>query len=234
MTERTDVIPCKQHDKISKETDEDTKMTRYFISMEEELQYERKSYAEELEEKDWQYLKESGELFLIHAFSHLFEVPPVGHEVLGDTNYNIKYSQFYLNLAVGLELLLKSILLKRGVKINLSPERTIQFGRIIEKHLDKIFPRLSQNTLKEVKHTLELINVKRNNIAHRSKRSYDHYAYEHRFSYITLYIYEEFSHGENPELIKLLIKSIDRSKITTGSDFKQLRIKPKSLRKQIS
>lgn len=209
-------------------------MTRYFIPMEEELQYERKSYAEELEEKDWQYLKESGELFLIHAFSHLFEVSPVGHEVFGDTNYNIKYSQFYLNLAVGLELLLKSILLKRGVKINLSPERTIQFGRIIEKHLDKIFPRLSQNTLKEVKHTLELINVKRNNIAHRSKRSYDHYAYEHRFSYITLYIYEEFFHGENPELIKLLIKSIDRSKITTGADFKQLRIKPKSLRKQIS
>lgn len=149
-------------------------MTRYYISMEEELQYERKSYTEELQEKDWQYLKESGELFLIHAFSHLFESILVDYEVFGDTNYKIKYSQFYLNLAVGLELLLKSILLKRGVKINLNPERTIQFRRIIEKHLDKIFPRLRQNTLREIKHTLELINVKRNNIAHRSKRSYDH------------------------------------------------------------
>ena len=208
-------------------------MTQYYIPIEEELQYERKSYAEELKEQDWQDLKESGELFLIHAFSHLF-APPVDYEVFGDTNYKIKYSQFYVNLAVGLELLLKSILLKRGVKINLSPERTIQFGRIIEEHLDKIFPRLRQNTLKEIKHTLELINVKRNNIAHCSKRSHDHYAYEHRFSYITLYIYEEFFYGENPELIKLLLKSIDRSKITTGSDFKQLRIKPKSLRKQIS
>lgn len=205
-------------------------MTRYYISMEEELQYERKSYAEELKAEDWQYLKESSELFLIHAFSHLF-VPPVDYEVFGGTNYIIKYSQFYLNLAVGLELLLKSILLKRGVKITLSPERTIQFGRIIEKHLDKVFPRLRQNTLKEIKHTLELINVKRNNIAHRSKRSYDHYAYEYRFSYITLYIYEEYFYGENPALTKLLLKSIDRSKITTGSDFKQLRIKPKSLRK---
>ena len=209
------------------------KMTRYYISMEEELQYERKDYTEELKEKDWEYLKESGELFLIHAFSHLF-VPPVDYEVFGDTNYKIKYSQFYLNLAVGLELLLKSILLKRGVKINLSLERTIQFSRIIEKHLDKIFPGLTQNTIEEIKHTLELINVKRNNIAHRSKRSYDHYAYEHRFSYITLYIYEEFFSGENPELTKLLLKSINRSKITVGSDFKQLRIKPKSLRKRNS
>ncbi len=209
-------------------------MTRYYISMEEELQYERKSYAEELKKKDWQYLKESGELFLIHAFSHLFEVPPVGYEVFGDNNYKIKYSQFYLNLAVGLELLLKSILLKRGVKISLSPERTIQFRRIIEKYLDKIFPTLRQNTLKEIKHTLELINVKRNNIAHRSKRSYDHYAYEHRVSCITLYIYEEFFYGENPELTKLLLKSIDRSKITMGSDFEPLRIKPKSLRKYTS
>ena len=209
-------------------------MTRYYISMEEELQYERKNYTEELKEKDWRYLKESGELFLIHAFSHLFETPLVGYEVFGDTNYKIKYSQFYLNLAVGLELLLKSILLKRGVKINLSPERTMQFGRIIEKHLGKIFPRLRQNTLREIKHTLELINVKRNNIAHRSKRSYDHYAYEYRFSYVTLYIYEEFFYGENPELIKLLLKSIDRSEITMGSDFKPLQIKPKSLRKQTS
>jgi len=234
VTERTDVTPCKQHDKIQKETDEDIKMTQYFISIEEELQYEKKFYAEELKEEDWKYLKESGELFLIHAFSHLLEVPLVDYEVFGDTNYHIKYSQFYLNLAVGLELLLKSILLKRGVKINLSPERTIQIGYIIEKYLDKIFPWLSQNTLKEIKHTLEIINVKRNNIAHRSKRSYDHYAYEHRFSYITLYIYEEFFYGENPELVKLLIRSIDRSKITTESGFKQLRIKPKSLRKQIS
>ncbi len=224
--------PAKQNAKISaRGTQESSKMKQYYISIEEELQYEKKSYAEELKEEDWQYLKESGELFLIHAYSHLFKVPPVGYEVFGDTNYTIKYSQFYLNLAVGLELLLKSILLKRGVKINLSPERTIQFGRIIEKHLDKIFPRLRQNTLKEIKHTLELINVKRNNIAHRSKRSYDHYAYEHRFSYITLYIYEELFYGENPELIKILLKSIDRSKITTGSDFEPLRIKPKSLRK---
>lgn len=182
-------------------------MTRYFMSMGEELQYEKKSYAEELKKKDWQYLKECGELFLIHAFSHLFEVPLVGHGVSGDTNYGTKYSQFYLNLAVGLELLLKSILFKKGVNINLNLERTIQFGRIIEKHLDKIFPQISQDTLKEVEHTLELINVKRNNIVHRSKRSYDHYAYEHRFSYITLYTHEEFFYGENPELVKLLIRS---------------------------
>ena len=118
-------------------------------------------------------------------------------------------------MALRLELLLKSILLKKDVKINLSRERTIQFRSIIEKHLGNIFPELVKNTLEEIKYTLEWINLKRNNIAHRSKRGYDHYAYEHRFSYVTRYIYEEFFYGENPELTELLFKGIDRSKVTT-------------------
>ena len=209
-------------------------MRPYYISIEDELQYEKKIYTEELREEDWEYLKEASELFLIHAYSHLVETPLEGYEVFGDTSYTTKYSQFYLNLAVGLELLLKSILLKKGVKINLSPARTIQFGHIIGDHLGKIFPKLGENTLEEIKHTLELINLKRNNIAHRSKRSYDHYAYEHRFSYMTLYIYEECFYGGNPELTELLLKSINRSKVATGADFKPLRIKPRSLREKSS
>lgn len=209
-------------------------MKKYYVSMKDELQYERKSYTEELRKRDWEYLKEASELFLIHAYSHLLETSLEGYEVFGDVHYTIKYSQFYLNLAVGLELLLKSILLRKGVKINLSPERTIQFRRIIEEHLSRIFPKLGENTLEEIKHTLELINLKRNNVAHRSKRIYDHYAYEHRFSYVTLYIYEEFFYGESPELTELLLKSIDRSKVTTGADFKPLRVKPRSLREKSS
>ena len=205
-------------------------MKPYYVSMKEELQYEKEFYAEELRRKDWEYLKESSELFLIHAYSHLFKTSPAGYEVFGDTDYKIKYGQFYLNLAVGLELLLKSILLKKGVKIHLEPEKTISFGVVITKHLKKIFPKLSETTFQEIKETLRLIKLRRNNIAHRSKKSYDSYLHEHRFSYITLYIYEEFFYGENSELTKLILKSINRSKITTGADFKPLRIKPRSLR----
>lgn len=205
-------------------------MKPYYISLDGELQYERKYYAEELRKKDWEYLKDSSEVFLTHAYSHLFETF-AAREVFGDTNYKIRYSQFYLNLAVGLELLIKSVLLKKGIKINLGPERTIQFGHIIRKYLNRIFPRLGKTTLEDIKNVLELISLRRNNIAHLSKRSYDHYAHEHRFSYITLYIYEEFFYEDNPELTKLLLKSIDRSKVTTGADFKPLRIKPRSLRK---
>lgn len=208
-------------------------MKQYYIPIEEELQYERKFYAEELDKKDWEPLREASELFLIHAYSHLFEASLDGYEVFGDTNYQKKYSQFYLNLAVGLELLLKSILLKKGVRINLKPERTISFRDVITRHLSKIFPKskLSKDTLKEIRYILKLINLRRNNIAHCSKRSYEHYAYEFRFSYITLYIYEEFFYGQNLELTELLLKSIDRSKVTQGADFKPLRIKPRSLRK---
>jgi hypothetical protein len=209
---------------------EDNKMKPYYVSIKDEFQEEKDFYFEELNKKDWKRLRESSELFLVHAYSHLFKIPPAGYEVFGDTDYKIKYSQFYLNLAIGLELLLKSILLKKGKKISFNPEKTIPFGQIIEKHLTTIFPKLTETTLEEIKYTLKLVNLRRNNIAHRSKRSRDSYLHEHKFSYITLYIYEKFFYGENQELTALLLKSIDRSRVTQGSDFKPPRIKPRSLR----
>ena len=138
--------------------------------------------------------------------------------------------------------MLKSILLKKGIKINrqlekntndaLDPESTISFGFIIEKYLKGLLPKLIESTLEEIKNTLRLINSRRNNIAHCSKKSYDSYAHEYRFSYITLYIYEKYFYGQNSELTELLLKSLDRSKVTTGDDFKPLRIRPKSLIKR--
>ncbi len=209
-------------------------MKTYHLSLEDELQEEKNIYDEELRKRDWTYLKQSSELFLIHAYSHLFEVPPAGYEIFGDANYRTKYRQFYLNLAVGLELLLKSILLKKGTNINRSSKKgaqfTLGFGEIIDKHLNKVFPKLSKNTIEDIKNMLRLINLRRNNIAHRSKRSLEHYAHEYRFSYITLYIYEEFFHRESQELEERLLQSIKRAKVDRGADFKPLRIKPKSLR----
>jgi len=188
-------------------------------------------------------LKEAGEIFLIHAYSHRFQISPVvyklreryGHsvpelEVFGDKEYKIKYGQFNLNLAIGLELLLKSIVLKKGERINLGPERTILFSTLINKYLSRIFPKLGKNTFEEIQDTLKLINLRRNNIAHCSKKSHDSYAHEYRFSYITLYIYEKFFYGENLELTELLLKSLNRSQVTQGNDFEPLRIKPRSLR----
>jgi hypothetical protein len=230
-----------------------SKVKQSYISMEEELEYERKFYSEELGKEDWKQLKKAGELFIIHAYTHLFEIPQLAYrfaEKLGidasqiniafDDEYDIKYRQFNLNLAVGLEILLKSLLLKKGLKINqkikdepnnsLDPEKTIQFSTIINKRLKRILPKLSKSTIKEIQDTLRLINLRRNNIAHCSKRSYDSYAYEHRFSYITLYIYERYFFGENAELTALLLKSLERSKVTDSSDFRPLKIKPRSLR----
>jgi len=227
-------------------------MKPYYINMKEELQEEQRFYAEELKGTDWERIKEASEMFLIHAYSHRFQISQVAHslaerygadasqlEVFGDADYQMKYSQFYLNLAVGLELLLKAILLKKGEKVNrlliekargeLDHEKTIMFREVIDR-LAKIFPNVSSLTLNEIGDTLRIINLRRNNIAHRSKKSHDSYAHEYRFSYITLYIYEEFFYEENQELTALLLKSIDRSRVTQGADFKPLEIKPKSLR----
>jgi len=229
-------------------------MNKYYRMIKQDFQEEKKFYSEELGKSDWKHLKEAGEMFLTHAYSHLFHISQSTNnfaklygfdasqvKVFGDDEYNKRYSQFYLNLAVGLEILLKSILLRKDVKINqklkgdpnnsLDPEKTIPFGVIIGRHLKKVFPKLSKSTLEEIKATLKLINLRRNNIAHCSKRSHDTYAHEHRFSYITLYIYEKYFYGENSELTELLLKSLGRSKVTQQSiDFNPLKIKPRSLR----
>lgn len=235
--------------------DRNNKVNPYYLSMKEAVEYERQFYSEELKKSDWKYLEDAGEMFLMHAYSHQFQISQTAYkfserfggdpsqiEVFGDDEYNIKYGQFHLNLAVGLELLLKSILLKKGEKINiplkgdsdssLNPKMTISFGDIIDRHLKKIFPSLIEDSLEEIKDTLKLINLRRNNIAHRLKKNLDSYAHEYRFSYITLYIYEKFFYGKNPELTKLLLKSLDRSKVTQGADFKPLIIKPRSLRER--
>ena len=222
-------------------------MKQYYISMKDEVEYEKQFYSGELKKSDWEPLKEASEMFLMHTYSHRFQISQFAYkfaerygadasqfEVFGGDEYKKRYRQFYLNLAVGLELLLKSILLKKGGRINLDPEKTISFGTLINNYLNRIFPKLGSTTRKEIQDTLKLINLRRNNIAHCSKRSHDSYAHEYRFSYITLYIYERFLNGDNQELTSLLLKSIDRSRVTQGADFKPLKIKPPSLRKNNS
>ena len=202
----------------------------YYLNMKDELEYERAQYREDLLPNDWQYLLEESELFLVHAYTHLFKVSDKGYEVLGDVDNRLKYSQFYLNLAVGVELLLKAILLKKGLNINHNKIKTYQFSEIIENQLKCIFPKLKDNTIEDMRTTLKLLNEKRNNIAHRSKRHYDHYAYEHRFSWVILYIYEMYFLGHNEVLTGLLVASIKRSVVRGSMDFKPMRITPVSMR----
>jgi hypothetical protein len=160
-------------------------------------------------------------------------------EIIGDVDYLRKHRQFYLNLAIGLELLLKSIMLKQEMPINkqmklngeihLDKEKTLQFSEIIKNNIANIFSNIDQLDLEELKDTLKLINLRRNNIAHSSKKSTKSYRDEHQFSYVTLYIYEEFFFGMNSELTQLLLLSIKRSKVTQGADFPPLNIRPRSL-----
>lgn len=203
-------------------------MKKYYGYISGDLKEEKEFYAEESKKKDWEFIKRSGEMFLIHAYYHLFE-DLVDSNVIDTKNYNLKHTQFYLNLAVGTELLLKSIFLKKRLSIDKGASRSKSFSEIINE-LDRIFPQLSISTLDELKNTLRLINLRRNNIAHRCKKSFDSYRHEYRLSYVILYIYEKFQ-GDNQELIDLLLKSLKRSKVSSGIDFKPLRVKSKSLMK---
>ncbi|MFC1983732.1 hypothetical protein ACFLVO_01780 [Chloroflexota bacterium] len=154
--------------------------------MKDEYEDEKRFYSEELKNSDWEFLKEASEMFLIHAYSHLFHISQSTDKmaehlgldaseirVLGDKEDRKRYSQFYLNLAIGLEFLLKSILLRKNERINtkksnkklngepnnnLNPEKTISFGSIIDRHLRKVFAELCKNTFEEIKDTLKLIN----------------------------------------------------------------------------
>jgi len=215
-------------------------MEPYYAQLKDDFQEEERFYAEAYKSSDWTYLKDASELFLIHAYSHLFLGSENGYEILGNADYRRKYGQFYLNLAIGLELLLKAIMLKQEMAINkplknkagiqLNTGETLSFRKIIEKSLNDILSNLDEMTIEEIKYTLRLVNLRRNNIAHSSKKSYDSYLHEYRISYVTLYIFEEFFCGDNLELTELLLKSINRSKVTNGTNFKQINVIPRSLR----
>jgi hypothetical protein len=75
-------------------------MKPYYVLIKDEIQEEEKFYAEEHKESDWVNFKDASELFLIHAYSHLFLNSLDGFEILGNADYQIKYGQFYLNLAI--------------------------------------------------------------------------------------------------------------------------------------
>jgi hypothetical protein len=214
-------------------------MKPYYVQLKDDIREEEKFYAEAHKLSDWKHLKEASELFLIHAYSHLFLGSENGFEIFGNADYKRKYGQFYLNLAIGLELLLKAIMLKQAMKINkllknkegvqINPEKTLYFSEIIDKHLTNILSNLDAVTIEGIKDTMKLVNLRRNNIAHSSKKSRVSYRDEYRISYVTLYVYEEFFYKENSELTDLLIKSVSRSKVTQGADFEPLKIKPRSL-----
>ena len=140
-------------------------MKPYYVQIKDIIKEEEKFYSEEYKSSDWVYLKDASELFLIHAYTHLFLGSENRFEIIGDVDYLRKHRQFYLNLAIGLELLLKSIMLKQEMPINkqmklngeihLDKEKTLQFSEIIKNNIANIFSNIDQLDLEELKDTLK-------------------------------------------------------------------------------
>ncbi len=152
-------------------------------------------------------------MLISHGIDHYKKIsgPDMAH------NDHIYHS--YLNIAVGCELLLKSIYLKNGYAINqtknkeiikfnddvkdvLVKGRTHSFNTLINSAKTKVFSDLgiSEGEAGKIKNVFRLINLKRNNLVHAGKKHFDHYKYAECIGKMILLLYNNaFSEEERNE-----------------------------------
>lgn len=200
----------------------------HFLNMKEELEEEEKFYNEEPTEKHFENIRKAGESLIEHACDHMSGLKPT--RLASDGEPVDTYAQLYLNLSMGLELFLKSEFIKRKINIVYRKKKnklyTMSFREIIE-NLGKILD-VDEEDLDEIKVTLNLIRIRRDNLAHLSHKRLGHYANEHRIFYVTLLIYDKLD-GNKEELIKKLKERIEKSKVQSGMDYKPLKYVPRQL-----
>ncbi|NOQ32621.1 MAG: hypothetical protein GQ567_00260 [Methanosarcinales archaeon] len=164
-------------------------------------------------QSDFKYFKENAEILISHGIDHYKKMSE------SDMEHNDHIYQAYLNIAVGCELLLKSIYLKNGYAINqtknkeiikfnddvkgvLVKVRTHSFNTLINSAKTKVFSDLgiSEGEAGKIKNVFRLINLKRNNLVHAGKKHFDHYKYAECIGKMILLLYNNaFSEEERNE-----------------------------------
>lgn len=200
-------------------------MKEVYIDPKDDLNDLKKEYERASDKNDFLILHRRAENFLLHSMEHLFSAPQEIY--LTSPEWETKVTQYYLNLAIGLELILKSALLKNGKKISRfnkkkneeSDEYTIPFSLVIDKINEiKEFEDVDTKDLDEIKNCLRILNFQRNNFAHKCIVIFDSYEYPYRFSMIALFIYHKLG-GKHKELLTLLKQVLVKYKNQPGMIF---------------
>ena len=164
-------------------------------------------------QSDFKYFQENAEMLISHGIDHYKKMSE------SDMEHNDHTYHSYLNIAVGCELLLKSIYLKNGYAINqtknkeiikfnddvkdvLVKGRTHSFNTLINSAKTKVFSDLgiSEGEAGKIKNVFRLINLKRNNLVHAGKKHFDHYKYAECIGKMILLLYNNaFSEEERNE-----------------------------------
>jgi len=164
-------------------------------------------------QSDFKYFKENAEILISHGIDHYKKMSE------SDMEHNDHIYHSYLNIAVGCELLLKSIYLKNGYAINqtknkgiikfnddvtdvLVKGRTHSFNTLINSDNTEVFSDIgiSEGEARKIKNVFRLINLKRNNLVHAGKKHFEHYKYAECIGEMILLLYNNaFSEEERNE-----------------------------------
>ncbi len=164
-------------------------------------------------QSDFKYFQENAEMLISHGIDHYKKISESGMA----HNDHIYHS--YLNIAVGCELLLKSIYLKNGYAINQTNNKGItkfnddvkdvivkinthSFNTLINSAETTVFSDIgiSEGEARKIKNVFRLINLKRNNLVHAGKKHFDHYKYAECIGKMILLLYNNaFSEEERNE-----------------------------------
>ena len=174
---------------------------------------EKEFIKECYKQSDFRYFKENAEILISHGIDHYKKISE------SDVGHNDHIYHSYLNIAVGCELLLKSIYLKNGYAINqtnnkgiikfndavkdvLVKDKTHSFNTLINSDKTEVFRDLgvSKGETRKIKNVFRLINLKRNNLVHAGKKHFDHYKYAECMGKTILSLYNNaFSEEERNE-----------------------------------
>ncbi len=177
------------------------------------IKYEEEFIEEYYKQTDFKYFKENAEILISHGIDHYKKMSE------SDMAHNEHIYHSYLNIAVGCELLLKSIYLKNGYAINQTKNKEIikfnddvkdvlvkgrahSFNTLINGAETTVFSDLgiSEGEAGKIKNVFQLIKLKRNNLVHAGKKHFDHYKYAECMGKMILLLYNNaFSEEERNE-----------------------------------
>lgn len=130
----------------------------------------------------------------------------------------------YILIGIGTEILLKAILLKEEPNFiinhkKFNDHKTPNFHECKNKLINILRCKLSSTHLERVEDVLELIQIKRNNLAHLSFHRMSDYREDYQAANVLRFLFLYFFKVESSRIVQILDKVKEKAKVTSGIDY---------------
>lgn len=160
---------------------------------------------------------------LLKRSTKIIELGLYSHRELNELYRDFDYFDYIL-IGVGTEILLKAILLKEEPDFLINykkfdKQKTPPFDKCKDKLINLLRCKLSSTHLERVEDILELIQIKRNNLAHLSFHRMSDYKEDYQVANVLRFLFLYFFKAESSRIVEKLDKVKKKTKVTSGIDY---------------